>query len=43
MENKMLVTAPLTKGIKCIAFSRDNKYLVASALDTDHTIAVWDW
>ena len=39
----MRVTAPLTMGIKTLAFSPDGKYLAASALDDKHEVAVWDW
>jgi len=35
MECKVLITAPLTKGVKQIAFSADGKFLVASAMDDD--------
>jgi WD40 repeat protein len=36
-------TSPLTKGINQLAFSRNGKYLVASAADDEHCIAVFDW
>lgn len=38
-----MISAPLTKGIKTIAFSPDGKYLAASAMDDYHEIAVFDW
>jgi WD40 repeat protein len=39
----VLITAPLTKGIKHIAFSADGKFLVASAMDDDQIVAVFEW
>ena len=44
-ENKALVRIrePLTKGINHLAFSRDGKYLVATAADDCHNVAVFDW
>jgi WD40 repeat protein len=35
--------APLTKGIKCVAFSSDGELVVASGLDDDHSIAIFAW
>lgn len=35
--------APLVKGIKCVAFSKDGEQVVASGLDSDHTIAIFQW
>lgn len=35
--------APLTKGIKNIKFSPNGERIVASAMDDNHTIAVFDW
>ena len=43
MECKVLITAPLTKGVKHIAFSADGKYLIASAMDDDQMVAVFEW
>ena len=37
------IREPLQKGINHLAFSRDGKYLVATAADDDHNIAVFDW
>ena len=36
-------TSPLTKGINHLTFSKDGKYIVASAADDNHCIAVFDW
>lgn len=43
MECRVLVTQPLTKGVKHMAFSNDGKYLVASAMDDDQMVAVFEW
>ena len=43
MECKVLITAPLTKGVKHMAFSPDGKYLIASAMDDDQMVAVFEW
>jgi len=43
MQSVQLIVAPLTKGIKTVAFSPNGKYLAASALEDKHTIAVFDW
>ena len=43
MECKVLITAPLTKGVKHIAFSADGKYIIASAMDDDQMAAVFEW
>lgn len=43
MECKVLITQPLTKGVKHMAFSSDGKYLVASAMDDDQMMAVFEW
>ena len=43
LEQKLLIIAPLTKGIKTICFSNDGKYLAASAMDDEHFIAIFDW
>ncbi|MBP3801902.1 MAG: EF-hand domain-containing protein, partial [Clostridia bacterium] len=37
------IREPLQKGINHLAFSRDGKYLCATAADDDHNIAVFDW
>ena len=34
---------PLQKGINHLAFSKDGKYLVATAADDDHGVAIFDW
>ena len=34
---------PLQKGINHLAFSRDGKYLIGTAADDNHNIAVFDW
>lgn len=36
-------TSPLTKGINHLAFSKDGKYIAASAADDEHCIAVFEW
>ena len=43
LETQVLITGPLTKGIKHMAFSPDGRYLVASAMDDDQMMAVFDW
>ena len=43
MECLKLITAPLTKGIKHLAFSENGKYLIASAMDDDQMVAVFEW
>ena len=43
MECKVLITAPLTKGVKHMAFSPDGNYLVAAAMDDDQMVAVFEW
>lgn len=43
MECQVLITQPLTKGVKHMAFSKDGKYLVASAMDDDQMVAVFEW
>ena len=35
--------APLTKGIKSVAFSNDGELVVASGMDDDHSIAIFAW
>ena len=37
------IREPLTKGINHLVFSRDGKYLCATAADDDHNIAIFDW
>ena len=37
------IREPLQKGINHLAFSRDGKYLCATAADDDHNIAIFDW
>ena len=34
---------PLLKGINHLAFSKDGKYLVATAADDDHGVAIFEW
>lgn len=36
-------TGPLQKGINHLAFSKDGRYLVATAADDDHNVAIYDW
>ena len=43
LETIVLITAPLTKGVKTISFSNDGKYLAASAMDDEHMIAIFEW
>ena len=43
MECLVTIKEPLTKGINHLAFSRNGKYLVATAADDYHNIAVFDW
>jgi len=42
MEQIHLINAPLIKGIKHVAFSKDGRYLAASDLSDDHNIAIFD-
>jgi WD40 repeat protein len=42
MEEVYHATAPLTKGIKHVAFSKDGKYLACSDMSDDHNIAIFD-
>jgi WD40 repeat protein len=32
-----------TRGVKCVGFSNDGKYLAAVGDDNEHTVAVWEW
>ena len=43
MECKVLITAPLTKGVKHMAFSPDGNFLFAAAMDDDQMVAVFEW
>ena len=43
MECVARIQGPLLKGIKNVAFSPDGKLLAASAMDDDHTIAIYEW
>lgn len=43
MECLTRINGPLQKGINHLAFSKDGKYLVASAADDEHNIAIFDW
>jgi WD40 repeat protein len=43
MDCILRIHGPLLKGIKNLAFSPDGKFLAASAMDDDHTIAIYDW
>jgi WD40 repeat protein len=43
MECVARIQGTLLKGIKNVAFSPDGKLLAASAMDDDHTIAIYDW
>ena len=40
---KVRIRQPLQKGINNLCFSRDGKYLCATAADEDHNIAVFEW
>ena len=40
---KVRLRNPLQKGINHLCFSRDGKYLCATAADDEHNIAVFDW
>jgi WD40 repeat protein len=42
MECVARIQGTLLKGIKNVAFSPDGKLLAASAMDDDHTIAIYD-
>ena len=37
------IREPLQKGINHLVFSKDGKYLCATAADDDHNIAIFDW
>ncbi|MCQ2819417.1 MAG: EF-hand domain-containing protein, partial [archaeon] len=37
------IREPLQKGINHLAFSKDGKYLVATAADDNHNLAIFDW
>jgi echinoderm microtubule-associated protein-like 6 len=43
MEQVARIQGTLLKGIKNLCFSKDGKYLAASAFDDDHSIAVYQW
>ena len=43
MEALVRIREPLQKGINHLAFSSDGKYLVGTAADDDHNIAVFEW
>lgn len=43
MECLARYKAPLTKGIKSVAFSSDGELVVASGMDEDHSIAIFAW
>ena len=42
-EAKVRIKHPLQKGINHLCFSNDGKLLAASALDDEHSIAVFEW
>ena len=42
MECVARIQGTLLKGVMQVCFSNDGKYLAASAMDDDHTIAVYD-
>lgn len=43
MECLARYRAPLTKGIKSVAFSGNGELVVAAGLDDDHSIAIFAW
>lgn len=43
MQELACFIAPLTKGIKNLTFSADGKLLAASAMDYQHSIAIYEW
>jgi WD40 repeat protein/Ca2+-binding EF-hand superfamily protein len=43
MECKVRMNGPLQKGINHLAFSKDGRYLIATAADDDHNVAIYDW
>lgn len=43
LEVEARICGHLKKGIRQIAFSPDETKIVATAMDDDHTIAVYDW
>ncbi len=43
MEALVRIREPLQKGINHLAFSSDGKYLVGTAADDDHNVAVFEW
>ena len=43
MECLARYQAPLTIGIKSVAFSPDSELVVASGLDQDHSLAIYKW
>jgi len=43
MECLARYRSPLTKGIKCVAFSNDGELVVASGMDVDHSMAIFQW
>lgn len=43
MECLARYRTPLVKGIKCVAFSNDGEYVVASGMDDNHSLAIFQW
>lgn len=43
MEAICTFNSPLKKGIAHLAFSPSGKFLAATAMDTEHNIAIYDW
>lgn len=43
MECLARYRSPLTKGIKCVAFSNDAELIVASGMDEDHSLVIFKW
>ena len=42
-EAKVRIRQPLQKGINHLCFSKDGKYLAATAADDEHNIAIFEW
>jgi len=42
LEEAYTATAPMTKGIKHVAFSKDGKYLACSDMSDDYNLSIFD-